>query len=1196
MARSQTKQLFRQISRRIRFYLPLALLLLVVLVLYLPLSAPWMARWAGDRLSSAIGADVTFERLEFTLATATLDAYGVTVSGGGDHEPFRVARVGLDGTLRGLLAGGGRWPAEVTMEGISPLEVSRDEAGGWVLDGAGKSLLGVIRGEGRDTTPRATGDDPISLSRTPRVTIRQAEVRTRPAKPDQKSYSLIISEAEIHPRDHAEAPLHLGGRGLFVGESIEDFYLRLVWFPGQGTFNGRAEVSGVQWRLPLPVIQGLDVAVDDLALSGHVTTRGDRTFDIGINASAGGFELAESRVGGETWRDEGLQIRLKLMADLATPRVRLDSLRLTGDEVEVTANGDLELKDDYKGDVRLAVNRLPSAALTLGRRELREATGIQVVSAGTSPTLALSARATGPFARPMELQEEVSLRLGGWMAEFAEMPGRLKLETLELDITPDSLNLARLDIHLDELAVVARGRVPIHGPGDAPDEPGSIRVEARGDARQGARLLAVQGLLPREIIRLDIPVDLDVSLPLSLEKSMDELGPTFTPIFNQPRGQVHTGRGEVVLRDLGGAVNLEPALLEFSPGRIELKHFGIELGGINVVSDLILTDLNLLELENLSDIHAEGDVMLRGTISDLISQARGLGLIDRLDLPQDLDGNLRADLSVSGRLDNPETIDYRGRIDMEGVRATIQTRYRPINVTRLDTSIRLDRDKLEIRRLELDAEDEERGNTHVSLRANVTDEAITIEGDGRTRFEVLTSILARELADLVMEGPLPASFTISATPREGLGEGPDLIRRWIDFLSRDELDISIRQNADLVVDYRVVYNQPYLDETTDVRVFAREFPVPISGIRGNAMLTPEGVFLENCRVHIGSSRDVRVSGHVHINPPVRITFDAVLNDVTIDEWTEGWGEQPWASPPVTFEPRWRSYPESMLMVQIDGRIRANRARFMRFSGRNIETDFHMKLSSRRPPRLQLANLAADLYDGSASGEMNFLFPPAQRPWMRADVAFDSVNIHRFIFDLHEHPEEDYDPNSGLDGMMTGSMIFSGQLLNYPTYTGEGDFHIVESAIIGQVVLPYARNIIRIGTPRDTRMGTIRGNGYMEDQRIYFNTIEVVDPAMLLTANGYIDFQSRLFFEVSASVISQRLRNIPLVQYVGDIIDLVGKEAVYYYNLRGTLGEPNYFPVPRIMDHADRLGRLIREGASLFGVTGTQETSPPNNRR
>ncbi|MCC5876492.1 MAG: hypothetical protein JJU11_09775 [Candidatus Sumerlaeia bacterium] len=1195
MARSQTKQIFRKVSRRIRFYLPLALLLLFVMVLYLPLSAPWMARWAENRLSAAIGAEVTFERLEFTLATATLDAYGVTIGGEGENDPFRVARVGLDGSLRGLLAGGGRWPAEVILEGVSPLEVSRDESGGWVLDGAGKSLLEVIGGERSETTTTENGG--IAMARTPRVTLRQAEIRTRPTDSNNRRYSLILAEGEVHPRDHADAPLHLGGRGIFVGDSIEDFNFQMVWLPSQGTFNGRAEISGMQGRVPFPALQGLDVAVNDLSLSGHVTTRGDRTFDIGINASAGAFELAESRVGGETWRDEGLDIRIKFMADLATPRVRLDSLRLMGDEIEVTANGELELKDDYQGDIRLGVNRLPSAALTLGRRELREATGIQVLSAGTSPTLTLSAHASGPFAKPMELTEEISLRLGGWMAEIDELPGRLELEMLELDITPGSMNLARLDMRLEELEVSARGNIPVYNE-DAGDtmEPGTLRLEARGDASQCARWLAVQGLLPREIIRLDIPVDLGVSLPLALVRSVGEHGPTFQVHTSQPRGQVHTGRGTVVLRDLSGAVNLEPALLEFTPGRLELKRLEMETGGITVLADLILTNLDLLDLENLADIHAEGDVVLRGSIRDMITKARRMGLIDRLDLPPDLDGMVRADLSILGRVDDPDSMDYRGRIDMEGVSATIQTRYTPIHVSRLDTSIRLDREELEVRRFELETTDEERGNSRVNLRARVTNEAITIEGDGKTRFEVLTSVLARELSDLVMEGPLPGTFTLTATPREGLGEGTDLLRRWLNFLGREDLKVSIRKDADLVIDYHVVYNQPYVDDSTDVRVFAREFPVPISGIRGNAMLTPDGVFFENCRVHIGSSRDVRVSGHVHIAPPVRITFDAVLDDINIDEWTEGWGEQPWASPPVTFEPRWRSFPEAMLMVQIDGKIRAKRATFMRFTGSNIQTDFNLKLSSRRPPRLQIANMSADLYDGSAVGDLFFLFPPAQRPWMRADVEFENVNIHRFIFDLHEHPEEEYDPNSGLDGKLTGDMVFNGQLLNYPTYTGEGNFHIVESGIIGQVILPYARNIIRIGTPRDTRMGTIRGDGYMEDQRIYFNTIEVVDPAMLLTANGYIDFQSRLFFEVSASVFSQRLRNIPLVQYVGDIIDLVGKEAVYYYNLRGTLGDPNYFPVPRIVDHADRLGRLIREGASLFGVTGPQDPPPAPNRR
>lgn len=1196
MARSQTKQVFRRISRRIRFYLPLALLFLIAMVLFLPISAPWMARWAGGKVSEILGADVSFERIEFTLATATLHLHGVAVGSG--EAPFRVERIYLDGPFTGLIAGGGRWPAEVTMEGLSPIVVARDEADGWELRGEGRTLLGLLDGE----VPEAAADPgegrgATTVTRTPRLILRQAELRVLSATANRESHTILISEAEIPPRPDGQAPLHLTGRGLFIGDTIEDFQTRLVWFPGQRSLNVSADLSGFAWQFPIPAMEGLEVSVNDLSLTGHLDLREDRVFDVGFTARSGQFVMAESRVGGETWRDRDLEIRLKGRLDLATPHMRLDSLRLHGDEVEISASGKMMLANDYEGDVRVSINRLPGAALSMGTRELHDLTGIRVLTAGTSPTLTLAARASGPFARPLELDEELSLRLGGWVAEMDELPGRVDVYQLDMDIRQGHVNLARLDLKLDEFHLGARGKIPVYKAGhEGERSTGSLHVEARGDARHGARWLAIHGLLPREILRLDLPVDLDLVFPLALERSVVEGRPHLEAFPDEPTGQMRFGEGEVVLRSLVEPLRMQPAVVDLSPGRVDLTRMDIRMGGIGILLDGALSGQSVLEPLDAEKLEVEGDLIVRGNVRDIITQLRRLGLMDQVVLPSDLDGELLAELKVTGPLASVEELDYRGRVEFESLTTTIQTPSHPVHIGRLDTTIRVDRESLEINRFEMELHDPERGNTRVQLKATVDAEEIRLEGKARTHFEFLTAILARELADLVMEGPLPGSFTVRLIPGKGLGEGPDLIRRWVAYLTQEDLRISIRKDADLVVDYHVVYNQPYLDEQTDVRVFAREFPVPISRIRGNAHLTPEGVFLENMRADIGSSRDVRINtGHVRIAPPVKITFDAVINDINIDEWTTGWGEQPWASPPITFEPRWRAVPESRLMVEIDGKLQARNATFMRFSGNNIRTDFHLKLSSRRPPRLHLANLSAGMYGGQASGELRFLFPPGERPWFRADTGFETVDIHRFIFDLHEHPEEEYDRSTGLDGKLTGSMVFSGQLLNYPTYTGSGEFMVEESAIIGQVILPYARNIIRIGTPRETRMGTIRGDGYMQDQRIHFNSIEVVDPAMLLAANGYIDFQSRLFFEVSASVISQRLRNIPLVQYVGDIIDLVGKEAVYYYNLRGTLGEPTYFPVPRIVEHADRLGRLIREGISLFGMGPAPQSNEPERR-
>lgn len=1188
MARSRKRHYFRAIFRRIRFYLPLALLLLVAMVLFLPLSPPWLARWGEERLSRALGAEVAFERLELTLASATVEVFGVALGGG--EEPFRVGSIRLSGSFAGLISGGGRWPAQVTLDSPSPISAVRGAGGGWELDGPGRTLLGMIQraptppGDAA-TTPTLSHASPMisGPERTPHLFLREVELRF-PASPMWgPEGSVLLRSVEIPPRSHRGAPLRALVSGSVVGETVEDLFADVVYLPGRDTLNVTAALGALGLRLPVPAFGGMELDARNLQVEGRLARPESGGYDVSVSARTGRFSLQTMQVDGERWSDDALEIRARGFFDPAEPRARLTSLRLGGEEVDVAASGEVLLSGDYPGEARLSVNRLPGAALALGRGELRDLAGVDFLTASTSPTLRLEASARGAFARPLEMEEEVSLHLAGWSARTGHLPSAVEIRRLDVTSNRREIHLKGLDASLEGLDVSLEGRIPVQtgGAEEEPAPPGALRIRARGEAREGATWLAARGLLPPALLSVEAPIDLTAGLPLSIERRLEDGRLRFGATPGEPEGIIRIGKGSFTLRDMAAAVGVEPAILRFGPGRIDMERVHLRAGGVEAIADLSIDNIRFLPRFDAAGAGARGDINLQGPAASLVTLGRDFGLLDGIALPPDLRGGLRAELEVDGVFSRWWEADYRGRLSLRDGGATIRTPNWPVRLDGVDADLRIDRDRVEIRRLEGGVADPEKGNSTFRLTGTADRGGIRLEGNATTHFEFVTALLARELADLVMEGEGAVGVELSLTPREALPDAPDMVRSWIAKFTREDPWISIRPEADLVVDYRVTYNQAFADEDNNMRVFPREFPVPMERIRGNAELTPAGVSLENMRVDVGSARDVRVSGHIDVRPPVRIEFDVWADEIDINEWTQGWGEMPWASPPVTFRPRWRNFAESVLMVQIDGRIHARKATFLRFTGEDISTDFHMKLSSRRPPRLHLANFEGEIYGGTTEGDLRFLFPSGGRPWLRADARFEGVDVHRFNFDLHEYPEEEYDPRSGLDGLLTGDLVFSGQLLNYPTYTGEGSFTVEKTSFIGQVVLPYARSIIRIGTDGEPNAGIIRGRAHMEGERIYFPEIEVIDPAMLLTASGDIDFQSRLNFMVSASVISQRLRNIPIIQYVGDVLDLVGKEAVHYYNLRGTLGSPAYYPVPRIVDHAERLGRLVREGLLLF---------------
>src|SRR5690606_17942627 len=127
----------------------------------------------------------------------------------------------------------------------------------------------------------------------------------------------------------------------------------------------------------------------------------------------------------------------------------------------------------------------------------------------------------------------------------------------------------------------------------------------------------------------------------------------------------------------------------------------------------------------------------------------------------------------------------------------------------------------------------------------------------------------------------------------------------------------------------------------------------------------------------------------------------------------------------------------------------------------------------------------------------------------------------FLDDLKERDQQ-------LDGAMTGSLEFYGQVLNYPTYTGTGEFDILRSSALGTIVFAYAREFIELASRTGGRDSEMSGIVSMANEEIHFEQLDITHPKINMAAEGYIDFSGRLFFDVWASVLGKQLRRIPII--------------------------------------------------------------------
>lgn len=1159
MAIMPTRRRYRKVFRRVRFYLPAVVVLLGAMVMFLPLSAGWMGRRAEREIKKRLGVDVRIERLEVTLAAAEMEAIGVTLSGRAGEAPFRLERVKMEGALGSLLAGDEKWPSLVTIEGVTPVLLERNQEGLYELRGGFRTLLEqveVVLAKPAVTKPGGNGGTsggPKGGS-TPRVVIRNLPISIDPLRADLPSVVITMDEIALAERFTKASPFRVSLGGIAMADSLENFSLQAVCFPEEKRLAVDGDLSGVALPFEIPTLGPFIGRVKDLTIDFNGGEFGGNLRG-SLQATAGFFEVAQSEPGGARWEDEPLVIRLQCEYSPSTRELHVGQLALSSAEVGAALSGSVRLEGELPGEVKLRVDRLPKGALALARTELTDRLGLVVSAVDTSQTLELDAQARGPFSRPRELDSHLGVRLGGWSISTPALQEPLILRNLDATVSNSEARVRDLAFEIGGMRFFVKGAAPVNGAGGEAE--GAVMLTGEGDAEAVFDMLARRGVLPAEFSYLRAPISLEATLPVVVTRGA--VRPEVVARPEEASGSLAWKSGELGLKSMPDPIRLEPGAIVYKDRQFNLQRIMAQTRQVTIKADGKVGGIGPgMKGEAIA---FSGTVVSTGEMDDLVYL---LGRHVRLpNLPRDIAGDYQLEVSADGSTANPAAINYQARLLVDKGSALVDTPSKQVQVTAFSTDITLDRDTLMIRRGAFVMPDKELGDTQVEFSVAVGRATAKADVRVHTRLEVLPGLLPKDLKDMYMVGPLPVSGWATLTPREPLPAELDVTRGWLALLGKEGVTVGIEEGDDLRADFEFVNGQE-----GPVEFFPREFPVRISNIRGTARFTPQGIIMKSMLADVGSAKDIEFDGSVRLGRPVRITFTAGVKALDLNEWTDGWGEREWASYSASFEPRWKSIPDPYQMAVVDGSIKTESLKFMTYTGANFAGDLHFESWSRIPNTMTIRNLKGELYKGRGNGELDFQFPDGERGIMKCTARFDKCDLNGFMNDLYERPQS-------MDGVITGDLEFDGQLLNYPTYRGNARYEIERSSVVGTVFLQYLREVFQFSSTtggRDTRLhGTVR----MFDEKVFFPDLVILNPGINLTADGHVDFRGRLFFDVTASVIAKRLQEIPFIRLIGNVVDLVGNQIVSY-QVRGTLKEPTYSPVFTPMARLETMREAMKE--------------------
>ncbi len=1162
--------LLRRLYRRGRLYVPVLALLLLAMAVTLPISPPWLAGYLSRTLEQRTGLPVSIDGVRLRVITGEVHLRGVTLCPPGDNTPFVVQEVFLTGEPAELLAGNGRWPAHILID--SPSELTLRQREDRVRpSGPLATLIDALSARrtptpetGRDQPPvGATGTTIPSPPRapherpTPAVTIRNVQIALDSDQPLIDRARLSIQRLDIPQRIAAAEPFTVNYNGIATAGLSEEFAGTLVYSPAIQRISLRARLGGIKRDARVSGFGDVHLAARGLDLTFAAQENNPGDWQVSLDQEIERLEIAEMRTGGERWVEHNLVLRARGLWQSRRERISEASLSLGGGEIDLALSGNVLLDSDLNGEARLLLRRFPAPLIAIGQRLARDE-GF-TVSRRNDSRLLVDVAVEGPFARLGDVNIDGDVQVAGWSFQRTGWPEEILVQQARGSITNSTLELSDIRLSSGTLNASGRVRFPVTIP-ENETRPGTLELSLRGTPETAFDFLRAHGITPAVITAATVPLAINLRSAFVVGRIGGLLEPMTDPESFSVDGDVSWGEGIILLDLIPGTIHVDAGSLVYNNAgvtveSVSLRHENVEArlsGSLNVAAPGIL--------EHPAYAATIGTT---GPIREILDLVRS-----QIALPPELDsvaGNIHVDGQVSGVAAPGQwpRYDLRTRISQgEGI---VTFQINPVQFRDLETEMRITNERVEVLHLATRAHDD----TQATIGATIDREAMRASFDATTSLETITHIVPHEVRDMVMAGAAHAGGHVSLEAQKPLPDKPDVALAWIAALG-DRANHRIHVIDEAALRLRIAAEIETLEPAT---LFHRSFPHRVDNIRGRVRADELGFIIDGIPGRWGNAEDVVVSGRVtlgHIGP-VNIAFEAVADDLDINDWLHDWGGREWAQAPELLRPppaqpasatggqqqAQQPPPAPRLQTTINGHLRLGRTRFLSVRGQNVAGDIDYEVWRHGDNRLRINIDEAGIYGGSVKSTSVLLFPEEGLPRIRSHLEATDVGINGFLADLRQDKEQTV-------GLFTGKATLDGAIGDYSTWTGSGEYFIHESKFIGDQVLIVLSRALRLGFEQTQANTTWRGTGTYRDEVVSLPDMRINNAEFNLLANGTVGFNGALDFRISVEFLGNRIEWIPLVRHFAPYVNRL-TDFFVSARLEGTVYEPSVRMVPLQVD-------------------------------
>jgi hypothetical protein len=1144
------------------------------MVLFLPLSPDWLTRRVERELTRASGLPVRVERVRLHLFGGEALARGVELGAGG--ERFRIEAVRLEGRPSALLAGDGHWPERIVLSGFSEVRIVHSERG---FEARG-ALANVLTHTAIPTPPsppsspappQAPTPGGLLERATPTLTLQHLVVRLESEAGAFDPVKVTLDAVHVPSRDAGRQAIAAEFRGLVTLGRPERLHGNIQVLPGDREVRLHAVMGGLAGTVLVPGFGVLETDGRGMRLDVAGVQDNAGAYRLNVELSADRFEAREQRPGGERWFDDDLRLALEGTITGDGKALRDVTVRLTGEQADARLEGNVALTGAFQTDARLRVARLPNAFYRLVRREA--ARGGMLFEPLTSDTLRLDLAVRGPAARPDEIDFHGIVGLSHLQVREPDWPEPLTIRRIEGTITRDRVHLPVVEAQFGDLVLraEAEGPLPLRA-----GEAGmlSARMSLDGTASYLVALVRGLGYLPPEVRDATMPVALEAQVQVPITNRDGSIELALDPADVRFAGTLAWRAGDIALRDLPGTIHLAPGRIALTDTHVAFSNLSAAWRevSINVDGTLDGTAPGWLEPPAF-----RVTTVAMGPVRALLELA---GHLTYLPVPPDVaSGSLRVRAEASGTWGGWDAVDYAVTASLIDGATTLAIPH-PLALDRLYAEVTGTPAGVELRRVQ--ARIEHAATVVGTGRVNDHEAAFDFEID--TPLWVPERVAPHDLEEIVLDGHARANGTVRLAVAQPLPEGPDLPRRWIAALTAPAgpaIGLSDAAPLRFELNARIFPGE-------GAAVYQRDFPHPVTHVRGDIRADASGFTFRNVRSTWGDAENVLINGRVtlgHVGP-LTVDCDVVAPNLSINDWMTGWGEREYAERPFVAARRPRD-PDAppRLMARVIARMHLGQTEFLSVRARDVRADLVFESWRNRNDTIEVALHDALVYGGRMNGEALVVLGrhgTSELARFQTRLNGTDVDVHAFLADLMEQPAD-------FTGKFSGSAHFGGSIGDYSDWAGEGDYTVTDSRFIGDQAFRRLSNVLRLGRDKWESPTTLRGTAFMADEQIHFPDMVIQNRDIRMVTAGTVHFDAAIDFIVAIEVLTGRLADIPVVSNFVDYFNAL-KDQLISLQVTGKIREPviststglrDLTPVQRSRDFLQRTGQTLRRAPLPF---------------